>query len=113
MATPSKFPIRISLIGVIAPGNEIEVRILIGHPMETGFRSNESGVTVSKNIIETIVVKLDRTELFKAKVGTGIAANPLVSLFMTIPVGGGTLEVEWQDDQGTSGRAQKQLLTVL
>ena len=32
---------------------------------------------------------------------------------MTIPVGGGTLEVEWQDDQGTSGRAQKQLLTVL
>lgn len=113
MATPGKFPIRISLIGAIAPDNEVEVRILIGHPMETGFRSNESGIPVAKNIIETIIVKLDRVELFRAKVGTGIAANPLISFFLKIPIKGGTLEVEWQDDQGASGRAQKELLTAL
>ena len=52
MATINPFPIRIGIIGESAPGKEVEVRILIGHPMETGFRIGINGMDkIPKNII--------------------------------------------------------------
>ena len=36
----------------------IEIRALISHPMETGFRPDESGKLVPRNIIKTLHLHL-------------------------------------------------------
>ena len=112
MTTINPFPIRIGIIGESAPGKEVEVRILIGHPMETGFRIGINGTDkIPKNIIEKMVVKINQDILFMADVGTGIAANPLLQFFVTIPASGGVISVEWFDDQGVSRKAEKELIS--
>jgi sulfur-oxidizing protein SoxZ len=112
MATHNKFPIRVSFIGNPKPGATVEVRILIGHPMETGFRMADNGIDqIPKNIIENVVVKLNQEVIFTADVGTGIAANPLISFLMEVPEKGGNLSVNWVDDQGNTGLTEKELIS--
>ena len=47
-----------------------------------------------------------------ADLGTGIAANPLLSIFVEVPKDGGMISVEWRDDLGKQGRAEKMLLAI-
>lgn len=113
MATLNKFPIRISVIGSPKPGSEVEVRILIAHPMETGFRIAENGIDkVPKNIIEKIRVKMDQQVLFEAQVGTGVAANPLLSFIVPVKDVSSVFSVEWEDDRGATGRAERELIPL-
>ena len=53
MATLNLHPIRLSILGTPLVGQEVEVRVLIGHPMETGYRLGLDGnERIPKNIIE-------------------------------------------------------------
>ena len=104
-------PIRISS-GPINPTTKIsEIRVLIGHVMENGFRSDETGKRVPINIIKEIVITFNNETVFSAEIGTGIAANPLLSFPLTVPQGGGTLRVVWRDDHGQSGQFNKEIGT--
>jgi sulfur-oxidizing protein SoxZ len=112
MATtsPLQTPVRLTLAGPLRPHSDVEVRLMLGHDMETGFRHDSSGVRVPKNIIETITVKLDQTLIFEATLGTGMSANPMLFFPLTLPPDGGTLTVTWLDDQGRSGSTRKLLV---
>ena len=113
MATMNKYPIRMSFIGNPLPGATVELRVLIGHPMETGFRMADNGIDqIPKNIIEKIVVKLNQQEIFLAEVGTGTAANPLISFLLEVPEKGGVVTVEWFDDQGNTGRTEREMIPL-
>jgi sulfur-oxidizing protein SoxZ len=113
MATLNQHPIRLSIIGTPTVGKEVEIRVLIAHPMETGYRLGGDGnERIPKNIIDNIVIKFNQEPIMIAKLGTGIAANPLISVFMEVPVKGGMVSVEWKDDQGAQGRAEKMLVVV-
>jgi sulfur-oxidizing protein SoxZ len=112
MATINKFPIRVSFVGNPKPGASVEVRILIGHPMETGFRMADNGIDqIPKNIIEKVLVKLNQELIFEADVGTGIAANPLISFLIEVPEKGGVISVNWLDDHGNTGQIEKELIS--
>lgn len=113
MATTNKFPIRINVVGNPLPGATVELRILIGHPMETGFRMADNGIDqIPKNIIENISVSLNQELIFEAEVGTGIAANPLMSFVIKVPEKGGMVLVNWKDDAGNTGRAEKEIIPI-
>jgi sulfur-oxidizing protein SoxZ len=113
MATLNQHPIRLSIIGNPIVGKEVEVRVLIGHPMETGYRLGDGGnERIPKNIIESIVIKLNQRVLMNAELGTGIAANPLISIFVEVPKEGGMISVEWRDDLGKQGKAEKMLIAI-
>jgi sulfur-oxidizing protein SoxZ len=113
MATVNQHPIRLSILGTPKVGQEVEIRVLIGHPMETGYRLGEGGnERIPKNIIESIVIKLNQQIIFNAELGTGIAANPLVGIFVEVPQNGGMISVEWRDDAGKQGRAEKMLIAI-
>ena len=101
---------RISFVGPVRAGRELEVRLLIGHPMDTGYRTDDAGLRIPKNIIESIRVRLGEQLLFDADVGIGIAANPYLAFSLLVPAQGGSLTVEWVDDQGRRGQTQKLLL---
>jgi sulfur-oxidizing protein SoxZ len=83
-------------------GEIIEIRIAIQHPMETGFRFDLMGRSIPKNVINSLVVRYNGTEIFSAEMGSGIAANPYLQ-FYTVAEASGALVFEWVDDSGERG----------
>ena len=82
-----------------------EIRLLIRHPMETGFRYNNVGQKIPKNIVKTVTCRYNGEEIFQAELFPGIAANPYLSFFTTAQASG-ELEFVWTDDTGVTTSAQ-------
>ena len=80
-------------------GDVIEIKTLIRHQMETGFRPDRSGGIVPRDIIHTFVCTYNDVEVFRAELFPAIAANPFLS-FHTIATESGTIAFSWTDDQG-------------
>ena len=91
-------------------GEVMEIRIAIQHPMETGFRFDESGRAIPKNVINDLVVRYDGAQIFHAQMGSGVAANPYLQ-FYTVAQASGEIEVSWVDDAGVSG-SERASITV-
>ena len=85
-------------------GEVIFVRLLIQHPMETGYRVGADGAKVPKNVIRSLVCRYNGVEVFRAEMSPGIAANPYLE-FPTVAKESGELEFTWVDDGGEHGRA--------
>jgi sulfur-oxidizing protein SoxZ len=108
MAT--QIPSRLTFVGAVRPGNTVEARWIVGHPMETGFRVDDSGVPVKRNVITQMRVLLNGKLILDMEPGTGISSNPLLAFPITVPADGGTVVVEWLDDAGNRGSVQQLLL---
>ncbi len=108
MAT--QIPSRLTFVGAVRPGNTIEARWIVGHPMETGFRVDDSGVPVKRNVITQMRALLNGRLILDMEPGTGISSNPLLAFPITVPADGGTVVVEWLDDAGNRGSVQQFLL---
>jgi sulfur-oxidizing protein SoxZ len=80
-------------------GETIEIRTLIAHPMETGYRPGEDGKVLPRNLIRQLVVHYDDAVVFSAELYPAIAANPLIT-FYTVAVASGVLRFDWQGDNG-------------
>ena len=91
-------------------GEVIEIRIAIQHPMETGFRYDNVGRAIPRNVINNLVVRYNRTEIFRAEMGSGIAANPYLQFF-TVAGESGEIEISWVDDNGNRG-AERAAISV-
>jgi sulfur-oxidizing protein SoxZ len=80
-------------------GQVIEIKTLISHVMETGYRRNETGVAIPRDIINLFVCTYNGAEIFRADLHQAIAANPFITFF-TVATESGTLEFRWTDDNG-------------
>jgi sulfur-oxidizing protein SoxZ len=93
---------RVQLPASAKRGEVIEVRIAIQHPMETGFRYDNMGKAIPKNVINSLRVRYNGTETFRAEMGSGIAANPYLQ-FYAVAEASGEFDFEWVDDNGNRG----------
>ena len=91
-------------------GELVTVRIAIQHPMETGFRYDVMGRAIPKNVVNTLVCRYNGVEVFRAEMGSGIAANPYLQFYMRA-VDSGELVFDWVDDAGERG-SERAALTV-
>ena len=82
-------------------GDVIEIKTLISHIMETGFRHTTTGVPIPRDIITSFVCTYDKEEIFRADLFPAIAANPFIT-FTTIATASGAFEFTWQGDNGFS-----------
>lgn len=82
-------------------GEIIELRALVGHVMETGFRRTESGGLVPRDIIRQLLVTYNGAEVFRADFHPAIAANPLIT-FTTVATESGRIEFRWTGDNDFS-----------
>ena len=101
---------RVQLPKAAKRGEVIEVRIAIQHPMETGFRYDHAGKAVPKNVINMLVARYNGSDIFRAEMGSGIAANPYLQFF-TVAQASGEIEFSWVDDAGNRGR-ERAAITV-
>ena len=82
-------------------GEIIEIKTLISHTMETGFRRTQLGAPIPRDIIRRLVCTYNGAEVFRAELHPAISANPFI-VFSTIAVESGTLEFQWTGDNGFS-----------
>jgi sulfur-oxidizing protein SoxZ len=82
-------------------GEIIEIRTLISHPMETGYRADLDGSVLPRNIIRQFVCLYNGEEIFRADLHPAIAANPFIA-FTTLALESGTLTFTWTGDNGFS-----------
>jgi sulfur-oxidizing protein SoxZ len=82
-------------------GEIIEIRTLISHPMETGYRAGLDGSVLPRNIIRQFVCLYNDEEIFRADLHPAVAANPFIA-FTTIALESGTLTFTWTGDDGFS-----------
>ena len=85
-------------------GEAFQVRMLLQHPMETGFRRDLNGQAIPMNIIDKLTCRYGDTEVFSAELGSGVSANPYLA-FYVVAQASGELVLEWSDDRGERGRA--------
>lgn len=92
-------------------GELVEVRILIQHPMETGFRLDANGERVPPNAIHSFACRYNGAEVFRATLSPGIAANPMLRFFIRA-TDSGELEFWWLDDDEVEGSAKAPLVVT-
>ena len=91
-------------------GEIIEIKSLIAHPMETGYRLGPTGVAIPRDIINRFVCTYNGEEVFRAKLYPAIAANPFITFF-TVATASGTLAFAWTDQHGAT-QVQTAAITV-
>lgn len=82
------------------PGEVIEIKTLISHPMESGERTDGSGAKIPRQIIEKFVCTYDGEEVFSADWSPGISANPYLA-FTTVATRSGEIVLSWTEDDGS------------
>ena len=89
-------------------GEIIEIKTLIAHPMETGYRLDSKGSAIPRDIINRFTCSYNGEEIFRAELFPAIAANPFIAFF-TIATEGGELVFSWTDDHGQTQTEVKQI----
>ena len=80
-------------------GEVLEIRTLIAHPMETGYRPGDDGKVLPRNLIRRFTCRYDGEQVFAADLFPAVAANPLIG-FSTVATASGTLTFTWEGDNG-------------
>jgi sulfur-oxidizing protein SoxZ len=80
-------------------GEVVEIKTLIAHPMETGYRLDNTGAPIARDIINKFVCTYNGEEIFRAELFPAIAANPFIA-FSTVATESGRLAFSWTGDDG-------------
>jgi sulfur-oxidizing protein SoxZ len=91
--------VRLDVPATAKRGEIIEIKTLVAHTMETGFRRTHLGVPIPRDIITTFVCSYNGVEVFRAELHPSISANPYIQ-FSTVATESGTLEFKWSGDKG-------------
>src|SRR5437867_5530530 len=82
-------------------GEIIEIKTLISHDMETGYRRTQLGAVIPRDIIRRFVCTYNGAEVFSADLHPAISANPFI-VFSTVATESGAITFQWTGDNGFS-----------
>ena len=91
-------------------GEVIEIKAMVAHVMETGYRVGVTGKPIPRDIINQFVCTYNGEVVFHAKLFPAVAANPFISFF-TVATDSGTFAFSWTDQTGTT-KVQTATITV-
>lgn len=89
-------------------GEIIEIRALIAHPMETGYRPGSDGKPLPRDIIRRFECKYNGKTVIAADLHPAISANPYLAFFIKVSESG-QLEFTWSGDNSFTQTEKKQL----
>ncbi|HEX9390913.1 MAG TPA: thiosulfate oxidation carrier complex protein SoxZ [Usitatibacteraceae bacterium] len=96
---------RLSVPTTAKRGELVPIRLIIQHPMETGFRLDAAGKAYTKNVIHDIACRYNGVEVLRMELSSGIAANPYLEFFARAEASG-EIAIDWIDDAGDKGQAR-------
>lgn len=86
-------------------GDDVQVKALMNHPMETGRRKDKKGELIPEHFIKQVKVAQGDKQFLTAQWGPGISKNPYMSVMIKGPKSGDTITVTWEDNMGESESA--------
>ena len=92
-------PIRLSIPKDVKAGEVIELKAMIRHDMESGYRLDIQGETIPRLILKHFECRLDETVIFSADFHPGVSANPVLKFHLRAQASG-TLTFEWTEQTG-------------
>lgn len=101
---------RIFVPAQASPGEQIELKTLVSHPMESGFRRSNTGTLIARNILTRFTCDYDGEPMFAAEFGPGITANPFLSFYLRA-THTAELVFTWTDQNGQQAQ-ESRLLNV-
>lgn len=101
---------RVSVPSTARRGEVIEIRTLVSHVMETGFRRTYLGTPIPRDIITAFTCRYNGVEVFRAELYPSVSANPYLH-FTTLATESGVLEFQWTGDNGFT-LTQSERITV-
>ncbi len=96
----------ITLPASVRRGEVFSVRVLLQHPMESGFRVGADGRVLPRDIVRRFVCRYDGEPVVEAELFPAIAANPFFE-FSVRAVDSGMLDFAWEGDHGFQHREQR------
>jgi sulfur-oxidizing protein SoxZ len=90
-------------------GDIIEIKSLMSHIMETGYRRTAAGDVVPRDIITSFACRYNGVEIFRADLFPAIAANPFITFF-TVATESGKFDFEWIGDRGFTETASASII---
>lgn len=102
---------RVKVPQSVSAGELMEIRTMVSHKMETGYRRDTQGKIIPRHIIDRFTCEYAGQVVFDAEFGPGIAANPYVSFYVKA-VSTGPMTFTWRDDRGETRRLVKQVEVV-
>jgi len=80
-------------------GEIIELKVLIQHPMESGYRRDSKGEAIPRNILSEFECVYGKRIIFTGEFGPGMAANPILT-FHAKASESGTITFRWTEQTG-------------
>ena len=77
-----------------------DVRVLMAHPMETGFRKDSTGKTIPAHFISDVKATSGGKTVLTAKWGQAISQNPFLQFRFKGASAGDKVTVTWVDNMG-------------
>lgn len=90
---------RVKMPDTTKRGEIIEIRTMVQHPMESGFRLDNTGQPIARHIVETFTCTYNAREVFRARIHPSVSTNPFVTFFVRAAESGDFV-FTWKDDQG-------------
>ena len=87
-------------IRATAQGDEVDVRVLMSHEMETGQRKDSSGKLVPAHFIATVTVVHAGKTVLAAEWGPAVSKNPYLQFKFKGGKKGEEVTVTWVDNKG-------------
>ena len=78
----------INVPATVKRGEVFEIKTLVSHPMETGYRPKGDGTFYPRDIIQKFVCTLNGEEIFRADLFPAMSANPFIAFTTTATEGG-------------------------
>jgi hypothetical protein len=78
--------------------------------MDSGFRVDDSGRKIPRNIIHSVKVFLNDSLILEAELGTAMTSPVYLAFPIKVPSEGGMVRVLWQDDAGQNGETQLRMV---
>ena len=80
-------------------GAVFEIRAMVEHPMESGFRLDNVGKPIARHIADGFTCTYAGREVFRAALHPAMSTNPYF-LFHAVATVSGELHFVWTDDRG-------------
>lgn len=106
----SDIPPRIRMAATASPGEMVQIRTLVQHPMENGLRRDADGAPVPRRILHRFTCDYDGRRVIDIDMGTAFSVNPYLEFYARADRTG-EFVFTWHDDDGST-REARQVLTV-
>lgn len=81
-------------------GEKVDVKVLMAHEMETGFRKDSAGALVPAHYIQLVTATSNGKTVLSMQWGPSVSKNPFLAFRYNGAKKGDKLSITWTDNKG-------------